>query len=181
MELPSPESPPPASKGCLRVDLSIPLKLQGHDNGSDHRAGTIILQAEKSARKPGFACITLLSTVFRGMFMPIEKSRVSTIVVLAVVIENRFVVIHKRTVSDSSQFVLYGNADVRPHEPENVRNVVRSEDVSVSCNPKYTVLLLRERDSNKSGLEQRLPFFGTVTKRRNMLKLNVTCRALDTL
>ena len=31
------------------------------DSGSDHRAGTIILQAEKSARKPGFACITLLS------------------------------------------------------------------------------------------------------------------------
>ena len=36
------------------------LKL---DNGSDHRAGTIILQAEKSARKSGFACITLLSRV----------------------------------------------------------------------------------------------------------------------
>ena len=33
------------------------------DNGSDHRAGTIILQAEKPARKPGFACITLLSVV----------------------------------------------------------------------------------------------------------------------
>ena len=31
------------------------------DNGSDHRAGTIILQAEKPTRKPGFACITLLS------------------------------------------------------------------------------------------------------------------------
>ena len=31
------------------------------DNGSDHRAGTTILQAEKPARKPGFACITLLS------------------------------------------------------------------------------------------------------------------------
>ena len=31
------------------------------DNGSDHRAGTTILQAEKFARKPGFACITLLS------------------------------------------------------------------------------------------------------------------------
>ena len=30
------------------------------DNGSDHRTGTIILQAEKPARKPGFACITLL-------------------------------------------------------------------------------------------------------------------------
>ncbi len=29
-------------------------------NVSDHRAGTIILQAEKTARKPGFACITLL-------------------------------------------------------------------------------------------------------------------------
>ena len=27
------------------------------DNGSDHRAGTIILQAEKSARKPGLACM----------------------------------------------------------------------------------------------------------------------------
>ena len=33
------------------------------DNVRDHRAGTIILQAEKSARKPGFACITLLSGV----------------------------------------------------------------------------------------------------------------------
>ena len=34
------------------------------DNVRDHRAGTTILQAEKSARKPGFACITLLSRDF---------------------------------------------------------------------------------------------------------------------
>ena len=33
------------------------------NNVRDHRAGTIIMQAEKSARKPGFACITLLSGV----------------------------------------------------------------------------------------------------------------------
>ena len=31
------------------------------DNVSDHRAGMEILQAEKSTRKSGFACITLLS------------------------------------------------------------------------------------------------------------------------
>ena len=31
------------------------------DNVRDHRAGTIDLQAEKSTRKSGFACITLLS------------------------------------------------------------------------------------------------------------------------
>ena len=36
------------------------------DNGSDHRAGTMILQAEKPARKPGFACITLLCCVYRA-------------------------------------------------------------------------------------------------------------------
>ena len=36
------------------------------DNVRDHRAGTIILQAEKLARKPGFACITLLSSVQNG-------------------------------------------------------------------------------------------------------------------
>ena len=30
------------------------------DNGNDHRAGTIDLQAEKATRKSGFACITLL-------------------------------------------------------------------------------------------------------------------------
>ena len=35
------------------------------DNGRDHRAGTMILQAEKPARKPGFACITLLSIQLR--------------------------------------------------------------------------------------------------------------------
>ena len=34
------------------------------DNVRDHRAGTEIMQAEKSTRKSGFACITLLSTVF---------------------------------------------------------------------------------------------------------------------
>ena len=31
------------------------------DNGSDHRVRTMILQAEKTARKPDFACIALLS------------------------------------------------------------------------------------------------------------------------
>ena len=31
------------------------------DNGSDHRARTMILQGEKTARKPGFAYIALLS------------------------------------------------------------------------------------------------------------------------
>jgi hypothetical protein len=40
------------------------------DNVRDHRAGTIILQAENSARKPGFACITLLSGVF--VFLPVD-------------------------------------------------------------------------------------------------------------
>ena len=40
------------------------------DNVRDHRAGTIILQAEKSARKPGFACITLLSRAFAFRFRP---------------------------------------------------------------------------------------------------------------
>ena len=36
------------------------------DNGSDHRAGTEIMQAEKSTRKPGFVCITLLSGALTG-------------------------------------------------------------------------------------------------------------------
>ena len=31
------------------------------DNGRDHRVRTVILQAEKTARKPDFACIALLS------------------------------------------------------------------------------------------------------------------------
>ena len=39
-------------------------ELTKADNGSDHRAGTMILQAEKHARKPGFACITLLFAAF---------------------------------------------------------------------------------------------------------------------
>ena len=39
-----------------------PFQLK-QDNVSDHRAGTIDLQAEKSTRKSGFACIALL---FRG-------------------------------------------------------------------------------------------------------------------
>ena len=33
------------------------------DNGNDHRAGTEIVQAEKSTRKSGFACIVLLYRV----------------------------------------------------------------------------------------------------------------------
>ena len=42
------------------------------DNGSDHRAGTIVLQAKKTARKPGFACITLLCRVcYRRFIRPI--------------------------------------------------------------------------------------------------------------
>ena len=36
------------------------LRLKRY-NVSDHRAGTIDLQAEKSTRKSGFACIALLS------------------------------------------------------------------------------------------------------------------------
>ena len=39
--------------------------LPKRDNGSDHRVRTIILQAEKTARKPDFACIALLSCDFR--------------------------------------------------------------------------------------------------------------------
>ena len=41
------------------------------DNVQVIRAGTIILQAEKSARKPGFACITLLF----GVLLELVKSR----------------------------------------------------------------------------------------------------------
>ena len=40
--------------------MSVTVKLR-RDNVSDHRAGTEILQAEKSTRKSGFECITLLS------------------------------------------------------------------------------------------------------------------------
>ena len=45
------------SRSCQHVFTAL------LDNGSDHRAGTIISQAEKPARKPGFACIVLLSRV----------------------------------------------------------------------------------------------------------------------
>ena len=41
----------------LWVRVPFEISHERH-NGSDHRAGTIILQAEKVARKPGFACIT---------------------------------------------------------------------------------------------------------------------------
>ena len=45
------------------------------DNVSDHRAGTTILQAEKHARKPGFACITLLSDDFGYVVQSDTSSR----------------------------------------------------------------------------------------------------------
>ena len=53
----------PQQSICICCRSDSPHSLVSLDNGSDHRAGTIILQAEKSARKPGFACITLLSVV----------------------------------------------------------------------------------------------------------------------
>ena len=60
------------------------------DNGSDHRAGTIILQAEKFARKPGFACITLLCQHRQSTF-PVHEStwfshRGQTLVVTAFIL-----------------------------------------------------------------------------------------------
>ena len=45
-------------------DLSVTEISFESDNGSDHRAGTIDSQAEKSTRKSGFACIALLSCRF---------------------------------------------------------------------------------------------------------------------
>jgi hypothetical protein len=52
------------------------------NNGSDHRAGTIIMQAEKSARKSGFACITLLCGVWSGFNLR-SSFRVQEIVPIA--------------------------------------------------------------------------------------------------
>ena len=43
-------------------DYAVAMDSQ-RDNVRDHRAGTIDLQAEKSTRKSGFACIALLSGV----------------------------------------------------------------------------------------------------------------------
>ena len=45
-------------------DISMSKPWAKPDNGSDHRVRTIILQAEKTARKPDFACIALLSAAF---------------------------------------------------------------------------------------------------------------------
>ena len=45
------------------------------DNDRDNRARTIILQAEKHARKPGFACIALLSAALQVAFTLILNSR----------------------------------------------------------------------------------------------------------
>jgi hypothetical protein len=42
------------------------------DNGNDHRAGTIILQAEKSTRKSGFVCIVLLCGVIPVLVVAAE-------------------------------------------------------------------------------------------------------------
>jgi hypothetical protein len=44
-----------------RVESRNRMKLVEPDNGSDHRAGTVILQAEKSARKPGLwsSCVVI--------------------------------------------------------------------------------------------------------------------------
>ena len=50
-------------KTKMKLQDSVGRDLVKSDNGSDHRAGTIDLQAEKSTRKSGFACITLLSGV----------------------------------------------------------------------------------------------------------------------
>ena len=51
-------------------------------NDSDHRAGTIIMQAEKFARKSGFACITLLCGVWSGFNLR-SSFRVQEIVPIA--------------------------------------------------------------------------------------------------
>ena len=61
------------------------------DNGRDHRAGTAILQAENSARKPGFACITLLSCQHRQSTFSVHEStwfshRGQTLVVTAFIL-----------------------------------------------------------------------------------------------
>ena len=47
-----------ASMLSLWVQAFLIPHLAELDNGSDHRAGTEILQAEKSTRKSGFACST---------------------------------------------------------------------------------------------------------------------------
>ena len=64
------------------------LCREGHiewNNGYDHRAGTIDLQAEKSTRKPGFVCIVLLSRDFwgrsRASGMPVCRENDFTILV----------------------------------------------------------------------------------------------------
>ena len=49
------------------VSFDVCADIFEADNGSDHRTGTIILQAEKSTRKPGFACITLLSRAYSNL------------------------------------------------------------------------------------------------------------------
>jgi hypothetical protein len=50
---------------AIEISQRVRSQLQEYprrDNGSDHRAGTIDLQAEKGTRKSGFACIALLSS-----------------------------------------------------------------------------------------------------------------------
>ena len=55
---------------CSARNLSIEA-----DNGSDHRAGTIDLQADKNTRKSGFACIALISAPLGERFFTGKKMK----------------------------------------------------------------------------------------------------------
>ena len=53
---------------CSNMRLEfVECHMREADNGRDHRAGTIIMQAENNTRKSGFACITLLSGVYESV------------------------------------------------------------------------------------------------------------------
>ena len=58
-----------SQKACRAHSICISRalidRIREHDNGSVHRARTVNV-ASKHARKPGFACNTLLSRVFGG-------------------------------------------------------------------------------------------------------------------
>ena len=47
---------------CLCISAVRRRAIAPQDNVSDHRVRTMIMRAEKTARKPDFACIALLST-----------------------------------------------------------------------------------------------------------------------
>ena len=105
------------------LDEDSSVQFQEPDNGSDHRAGTTILQAEKPARKPGLVCITLLFRdvdhfpeirfigppwIAKREFIIFNQSCFGRISVLRIYYDNRFTSINTPAVYSDGQMPIVG-------------------------------------------------------------------------